>query len=273
MSESLIDTGNLLTNLLLIGSGIGGGSIAVAALEWFLNKKTKEREEYIQTAHEKIKTTSNTLSILMNLVGHANSFASQIENKNNSNDPLNLKKESIDIERCLFHLSAFLFFFNILNNRGGLQLGNFDAEKIIYSFINNSLEIFSKYFNYESRHFLAKLVADRYKNETDIDYVDFLERINGYNYIKRVLFFKEWISTMDSETRKTLLKNFKWFSELLNLEVNYIFTLYYGKEPDFQELDPELKEHLAKNKDYTNYYKRLKNFNKRLKIFPRRSKD
>ncbi|MGH9988635.1 MAG: hypothetical protein ACRD8W_32290, partial [Nitrososphaeraceae archaeon] len=136
MSEMAFDTGSPIVNLILILSGIGSGTAAVTFLEWYLNKKSKEREEYITTSRDKISHISATKSHHNEMAGYSIAFSKLIKPiltdktsdsvapilKRDDKKSSAMPKETIETERCLYFLCNFVRLYQGLTSHGNLQL-------------------------------------------------------------------------------------------------------------------------------------------------------
>lgn len=254
-----IDTGYVWANIILIITGLSGGGVAVALLEGYITKLAKKREEYVHTTHEKLKHLANNLAILVNLIGYAKAFATSLgiekDKDNNYGEPG--QNKPIDEKRALYYLCCFTQCFEDLNNSGGLQLDDFDAEDIIYGFINEFWSLYYKEFNYEYRHFMVRLV--RRKDNSIRDYIDFLKAIESNHNSPRSSEIMKWILKMGFYSRISVYENLYWAGKLLNTEINHIYRLYYGRDPDIhKELDEDLLKRLKIR--HVKYHKRLKGF-------------
>jgi hypothetical protein len=75
--------------------------------------------------------------------------------------------------------------------------------------------------------------------------------------------FLKWITTGLSKQDCEIIERCMWYSQLIQLELNHIYKLWYGEEPPLVLRDG-LKEYLENN--HKKYYDRIKSFHLKTRL-------
>jgi hypothetical protein len=71
--------------------------------------------------------------------------------------------------------------------------------------------------------------------------------------------FEKWLTEeKESDKIKKLERDSAWYSQLILLELNHVYRIWYAEEPRFTKLRPDLREHLYREK--RQYHDRIVGF-------------
>jgi hypothetical protein len=212
------------------------GGIIAGTYEWIRYYFNKKREDAFVMSKQKMTVVSKSLPIHIQLSSYYKSL---------SDDLGNPQKNTFS---CIINISTIISLQNfVFQTYGSIQLDNLEAERILTQFGYYVIEIVYKELTPDDAsliQYLAKktsyeeIVAELQKNQA------FSER------------FTTWLST--SKSLQLAEQRCRWYSQLLTLETNHIYKLWYNEEPRFTDLDHDLREYLSKEK--RNYCARLVSF-------------
>ena len=157
------------------------------------------------------------------------------------------KVEKRNNERIMYYFCNMLYFREEITKKfGDLQFDNLEAEKIIFGFWREIKSLVEEGFGYVDASKLASMVQEH------TPYHKFHEGLSNENkelYDK----FLIWISKIPQDK----LERAMWYAQLIQLELNHIYRLWYGEEPP-PVLTEGLKKHLMDNEPH--YYNRITSF-------------
>ncbi len=241
------ETGGGIDPLELFLSIIIGGSVVAGTYEWIRQYLTRRREEFVDMSKKKMDVIEKSAPLLTQLGTYSYAISSQLQLQPSQRDP----------DVCLYHFCNFLYIHNsIFTKFGGLQLGSLAAENIIVDFTDFVLFSLKQGMDYESIHRMRTMT-----NGTP----------NFYLFKKSVLpfhpdlkdRFSKWLETIrpadDDVLTPCLAKKTLWLNQLIDIEINHIYSLWYNREPDaiYQIEETGLKDFLIKNKEYHDYLDRI----------------
>jgi len=201
-----------------IATIILGGGGAVSLLTWFYDKLAKKREETVDMAKFRMEGINKKYNDYMNLIQHSFALYHYLDNLN----------ELSEYEKTSLFLKALLFLQTtdrIVKN-GNFLLADQDAESVISDLVGFNWIQFRKIF-------------------PDFDYVKFrsLDSQKPFMEIKAAIdttgddyntYYNQFFSWLTNPQNKTELHKIKMVSkcinELLNLEVNRVFELWYNRK-------------------------------------------
>jgi len=217
---------------ILSAGGVG------AALTAFFDYMTKKREQTFEMAKQKMQVVSGSIPLYIQLASYYSEFAYHLETANQTN-----------LSRALYCASRIFSLHSIIFERyGSMQLDNLEAEQII-----TELELYIQYINFEDISTMQELVKD------NPSYNDFSTRaLKNRQFLKKfetILHqIKEEVLTPGNPTTR---QKCRWYGQLVNLELNQIYQLWYKGLPILavESLDKDLCIYLADN--FPNYNRRI----------------
>lgn len=215
------------------------GSILTIVVNWALRK----REE----ALEMIKIISKSAPSYTLLARNAWSVSWQL---------IEMKNKKPDYKLLMYYVC------NVLNARdkisrtfGDMQFDNLRAERVINRIGEKIFSSMRTAFGPLIYSKLTHLVDD------DLPYHKFHEVISSDREIYET--FEIWISTrISEEERNKLEQNCAWYAQLIMLELNHLYKIWYSEEPPLIVRD-DLKNYLLENEH--DYYNRIMNFTRHAK--------
>jgi hypothetical protein len=222
---------------------LGAGGVT-AALTAFFDYRKKRRDETFEMAKEKLDVIGKSLPIYIQLLSLYTKLGDY------------LKSSSPDGKQCLYFLCRILYHQNsIFKTYGSLQLDDLDAETLVASLGNEILGVVMKKFGRQKIATMTKLVGDK-------DYDTFLTDLPSHDklYCEFETWLFEYNSTLppgSTRTLKNLGNKCKWYSELILFELNYIYRYWYGENPRFYSLTPELVNYLESDYKLDDQYRFL----------------
>jgi len=237
---------------------IGTGGLGVAIFNHVSQRSIRNREEFTTLSKYKIDTISKSKPYLVQLANLYVTLAYALpENK-------------VDVD----NLRCFYLVCNILNIRqkiqqqyGDVQFDNINAEEVISA----------------ASEYLITQLLDPTTTITVIDisrmsdlvsseppYYLFLDDVNRTEAKKLLDKFQSWLTNLDDPIYENLRLSCLCYYGLTNLEVTYLYRIWYKNEPKFSNLNPDIVNYIKKqiNDDnnkkmqeiYRNYLKRISNF-------------
>jgi len=236
MASDFPDTGNLVLNIIIVL--VAGGAVTTW-LTFIFDNLSKKRAEHIDISKQKIDAISKSKPKFYQLANYYIEIARLLDFKvedRNWNRILYVGCKIILIRNCIFE------------EYGAIQLNNLLAETIIDSFGLEFVKKISDDFD-KSR---MQNIAEAYPSYSML--VKYLDKITEdkddvkglYDKLKNVL---------SAEDSKQLRKFCSWYGQLLNFELNQIYSRWYEDKPQIRSLDQDLQDYLEDN--YYDYYKRL----------------
>jgi hypothetical protein len=218
-----------------------GGGVVGSAITWVVNWRLKKREE----ALEIIKIISKSAPFYNLLARNAWSVSWELVNSKKSDNKL-----------------LIYYICNVLNARdkisrtfGDLQFDNLRAERVINKIGGNIFSALRTIFGPVMYSRLTHLVDD------DLRYHKFHEIISSDKELYDK--FEKWLSTdISEEERNTLERNCAWYAQLIMLELNHLYKIWYSEEPPLIVRE-DLRNYLLKNEN--DYYNRITNFTRHAK--------
>jgi hypothetical protein len=219
--------------LSLLGAGLAG-----SAITWVVNWQLRKREE----ALEIIKIISKSAPLYNLLARNAWSVSWEL---------VNSKNKKADYKLLMYYIC------NVLNARdkisrtfGDMQFDNLRAERVINTIGGDIFSALRTVFGPVMYSRLTHLV------EYDLPYHKFHEIISCDKELYEK--FEKWLSTeISEEERNTLERNCAWYAQLIMLELNHLYKIWYSEEPPLIARE-DLRNYLSENEN--DYYNRIMNF-------------
>ena len=217
------------------------GGIVAGLFEWFRNWMMRKREEYMDISKIKIEYISKSLPYYSQSAYYFNGLSSYIKSKRR-NDYSQI---------CMYYVSNGLRLrHEYFKKFGVIQLDNIEAEEILESISQNlSLTITDK-MGIRDMSLMISLT------EENILFHEFKNNLLQ-NYSELLRKFEERILT-NKEVLEVLEKHARWFAELITLEVNHNYRIWYGQDVVLTGLSDDTLQFL-KNQHLT-YYDRITSF-------------
>jgi hypothetical protein len=218
---------------------LSASGVMIFLFESFRDWRFKRREEYIEQSKQKIDIISKAVPYYNQLAMNCWNFGWNLR-----------ENENPDYKYLMYFMCNMLHFrHEIISKFGDLQFDNLQAERIMNNLWQNIHSKIIVYFNYIDISKLRDLVNN------DLPYHKFQANLNDENkelYDK----FVSWLLMEISFTDLDELQNkCMWYSQLIMLELNHVYRLWYNEEPP-HILDDGLKEYLKNNE--RKYYDRIK---------------
>jgi len=138
----------------------------------------------------------------------------------------------------------------VIRRFGDLQFDNLEAERIIDDFFRDICSVLDKTFDALERSRLT------YLTEGSKPYHVFYEDLLKNKELDEK--FRRWIKTeISSGDYNELERKCAWYAQLIMLEFNHIYRLWYRQEPPLK-LRNDLKEYLQEHEK--NYFDRIQGF-------------
>jgi hypothetical protein len=224
---------------LFLGAIISSG-VVVVIIETIREWRFKKDKEFVERTKLKVEIISKAAPYYNQLSMYAWGFAWNVTCE---------KVEQRNHERIMYYMCKMLYFREeIIKKFGDLQFDSLDAEQIIYGFWTEIKSTIEEEFGYVDTSKLVCMV------EGDTPYHKFQESLSNENkklYDK----FLNWISKMPTGQ----LEKGMWYSQLIQLELNHIYALWYGREPS-TKMREGLKTYLLLN--HPKYYNRILDFHR-----------
>jgi hypothetical protein len=233
-----------MPDLFAILISIATGGIATTLITVFANRLSTKRQNEIEMKKHRMEILSQHTSLYNRLALYTN--------WNISWKIREAKKDEtkIDYPLIMYYVRDFLQLRKqLIHTLGTLQFDNQDAETIINDFERDIVGIIKTGFNEIEYSKLSCLVDD-----DNTPYHKFHEKISESENKILLEKFKMFLEN----NKDNLEKNCRYYSELIMLEFNHIYKIWYKKEPKFSKLSNETQEKLKK--DYPKYYKRISKF-------------
>jgi hypothetical protein len=219
-----------------LAASILSGGLVTGLLSYYINKLTKKREIYYEMSKHKMDVISESLPIYAKLGSYYFEFSEHLGNLKN-------------IERMFFCACKIIFYEDIIFEKyGTIQLDDLQAEEIITLLEFNIPEI-----NLDTKGEMKRFV------ERCPDYRAFHKALSITKTLVnefRIIFEK-----VSKEPRSIEIPNVeqkcRWFSELIFIEINEVYQLWYNTHPVKQvsTMSADLKQYLILK--YPNYYNRI----------------
>jgi hypothetical protein len=217
-----------------------GGGLVGSAITWMVNWQLKKREE----ALEIMKIVSKSAPLYNLLARNAWSVSWELGDNNKPD-----------------HILLMYYICNVLNAKdkisktlGDMQFDNLRAERVINKIGGNIFFSIRTTFGPVTYSRLTHLV------DNDLPYHEFHKMVSGDKELYEL--FLKWLSTMSEEERNNLEHNCAWYAQLIMLELNHLYRIWYSEEPPLIIRD-DLKNYLMRNEH--DYYNRIIEFTKRAK--------
>jgi hypothetical protein len=224
---------------LFLGAIISSG-VVVVIIESIREWRFKTREEIVERTKLKVEIISKAAPYYNRLSMNAWNFAW---------DVICEKAEKRDNKRIMYYMCNMLYLRQEITKKfGDLQFDSLDAEEIIQGFWTQIKSIIEDEFGYVDTSKLICMV------EGDMPYHKFHENLSNEN--KEIYYkFLTWISKVPRDK----LEKAMWYAQLIQLELNHIYALWYGREPP-PKMRAGLKADLLLN--HPKYYNRILDFDK-----------
>src|SRR5690349_320062 len=128
------------------------GGIIAGTYEWIRYYLNKRREEAVDMAKHKMDVLMKLLPIYIPLGTYYGSLSVELDPK---------RGIAPDKKRCFFYICKILILQKCIFDRGGLQLGNLDAEEILTDLGYNIVTAIRKEFGYDMIADLQRLVSQK----------------------------------------------------------------------------------------------------------------
>lgn len=212
------------------------GSIASVIISGRINNQMKKRDQFFEMAKHKMDTISKSMPTYTQLGSYYDEFSTLL---------LNSKPNLL---RAFYVASRILYLERtIFEKYGTIQLDSLEAEYIITSFELN-------------------LGIDRIARDTmgdnareNITYKKFVENgIDGVLFRKFKTHFLKQKSKASYPNTPNLQQKCNWYCQLMFLEINEIYSLWYGGHPlmDTCGLTADLRNYLVN--EHPDYYNRIR---------------
>lgn len=218
----------------LIIAILTGGAVT-SLISYFVNILAKKRENYYEISKHKMNAISQSLPIYGKLGSYYSEFSTHLSNLR-------------DVERALFCACKILFYEDMIFEKfGTVQLDDIEAEEII-----SSLE-FNIGISYITNANMRELIT---KNS---DYKGFHQTM--LSKVELIDEFKKKFEDVARVPRSVVTPNVeqkcRWYSELIFIEINEIYQLWYNVHPvkQVQNISADLRQYLLSK--YPNYFNRI----------------
>lgn len=236
---------------------IGTGGLGVALFNHFSQRSIRNREEFTTLSTYKIDTISKSKPYLVRL---ANLYVTL-------SYALVRNRDKVDYLRCFYLVCNILSIRQkIQQEYGDVQFDNINAEEVISAvseyFINQLLDPSTNVsVNDISR--MSDLVS------SGNPYYLFIDDVNKTEVKKLLDKFESWLKKLDDSTYENLRLTCLCYYGLTNLEVTYLYRIWYKSEPKFSNLDRDIVSYIEMQMNgdndkmreiYRNYYNRISSF-------------
>ena len=253
---------NFTSTISSIGPAIGLGTLLAAILGFYLNKLTKQREQLYEMTKQKMDTVSKSLPLFQQLGAYYGEFGESL--KENIND-----NKILDFHRLLYCFANIIYLERvILEKYGGIQLDTTEAEMVVAE-----LEIKRKTIDFMDIHRLQQIYERNPSYHTFCRYIIKEQQLikvfsNYFTNVRNSDY--ELTHRPDDKNDKPVYKKCLWYRNILVVELNNLYSLWYNGPPlyvinNYILNDKELCEYLNnKHKDYYKKIKKLKKYSSRL---------
>jgi hypothetical protein len=226
-----------MADVLSFLSGLPFGAAITGGASWIIRKRQEAME---------------ILNIISNNAPYYNQLA-----RNAWNFSWDLTHGERDYKLLMYYICNLLRVRNQISLKlGDLQLDNLEAERIISKIGSDIYSVIKKEFTHVEFSELTHLSKD------NKPYHEFHQNISNdtHLYDKFERWLKDKISKEDFEE---LEKKCAWYAQLIMLELNHIYRLWYSEEPPLILRD-DLKKYLQKEEQ--KYYNRIVAFETQTKL-------
>lgn len=252
---------------------IGAGSVGAAIVTFLSNKWIQSRQSSTEMSRQKIQTITQ----MMPIYGHLGSYHGQVsEQLKTILEQLKNKKDP-DCTLCFFYVCGVLYETKkLFRQQGGFVLDDLDAESVVTSFFGELSAQLKAKFDPAYVSSLPNLIDEEASFHS-------FQKILALSYNSPLyVSFRNWV--IDPSNTKIMVRiaeRSKWFRDLMLLEINQIFHLWYNSKPTVYRTERSLQEFLKsgfQQEDYyikadentkkllrdqnSNYYNRIFNFEK-----------
>lgn len=207
---------------------LAGGTVAATAITLFSNWLLKRREERLDISKQKMSEITKSMPNYTQMASYYKALAVQ------------LSEQKKDQTICLYYTCRALCLQRQLFIKvGAFQLDDLDAESILAKLSGELLTTLSKELSITERLKLTDLISE---TSTFDDFLNTISLPHNQALVQR---FYSWLNT--SNSLQELSKNCTWFRDLLIFEINHVYELWYGTNPEYYNKDtlkPELFKYL-----------------------------
>lgn len=232
----------------LVAILVGGAGVLITYLA---NYWAKNREERITMAKYKIDAISKSKPLLIQKARFSGAIYRSLTTETAGERRIITDRDDIDYTKTLYYLCCFLctqqrVFFEF----GDLQLDDLDAEAAIGAYENKIVETLlnSPIINHQ-------VTTLAYLAEKEMPYDNFSVKVRDSQILS---IFEAWIRSLSEREFQNLAIYCRAYHELLTLEFNHVYKIWYGKDPSTTSLAASTLEHVSKN--YKEYYAHIEEF-------------